>query len=175
MGLTIFDLFFQVEPNLNDTQKKKLFDDYKKNYMNYIEHTKVLPKAREAIEYAKSKGFKLALVTTKSRENAEKILKFFDIRNFFDVLIGFEDTEEHKPWPEPIIKAAGLMDLKTEEVAVIGDTEMDIRAGRSAGSTTIAITTGVTPLVRLLRERPYYIISSLSELPEIFRKLESER
>jgi pyrophosphatase PpaX len=171
MGLTIFDLFFQVEPNLNEAQKKMLFDDYKNSYMNFIEYTKVLPNAREALEDARSRGLKLALVTTKSRENAEKILKFFDMKKFFDVVLGFEDTKEHKPWPEPIIRAAGLMGLKPEEVVVIGDTEMDIRAGRSAGSTTIAVTTGVTPLVRLLRERPYYIISSLSELSEIFKDL----
>lgn len=171
MGLTIFDLFLQVEPDLNEVQKSKLFNDYRNGYMDFIEHTKVLPKAREAIEYARSRGLKLALVTTKSRENAERILKFFDMRRFFDVVLGFEDTEEHKPWPEPIIRAVGLMSLKPGEVVVIGDTEMDIRAGRSAGSTTIAVTTGVTPLVRLLRERPYYIISSLAELPEIFKDL----
>jgi len=175
MGLTIFDLFLQVEPNLNEVQKSKLFNDYRNGYMNFIEHTKVLPKAREAIEYVRSRGLKLALVTTKSRENAERILKFFDMRSFFDVVLGFEDTKEHKPWPEPIISAVGLMGLKPDEVVVIGDTEMDIRAGRSAGSTTIAVTTGVTPLVRLLRERPYYIISSLSELPEIFKNLEGSK
>ncbi len=171
MGLTIFDLFLQVEPDLNQAQKRRLFDDYRNGYMNFIEHTKVLPNARDAIEYARSRSLKLALVTTKSRENAEKILNYFDMRRFFDVVLGFEDTEEHKPCPEPIIRAASLMVLKPEDVVVIGDTEMDMRAGRSAGSTTVAVTTGVTPLVRLLRERPYYIISNLSEMSEIFKDL----
>ncbi|MBM5806010.1 MAG: HAD-IA family hydrolase [Candidatus Verstraetearchaeota archaeon] len=171
MGLTIFDLFLQVEPDLNEAQKRRLFEDYKKSYMNFIRHTKVLPNACEALEDARSRGLKMALVTTKSRENAEMISKFFGMRKFFDVVLGFEDTTEHKPSPEPISKAAFLLDLKPEAVVVVGDTEMDVRAGRRAGSATVAVTTGVTPLERLLREKPDYLINSLSEMPEIFRDL----
>lgn len=171
MGLTIFDLFLQVEPNLSEGQKMRLFEDYKNSYMNFIGHTKVLPNAREALEDTRSRGLKMALVTTKSRENAEKISRFFGMRKFFDVVLGFEDTKEHKPSPEPLTKAAGLLGLRPEEVVVVGDTEMDVRAGRRAGSTTVAVTTGVTPLEKFLKERPDYIISSLSEMPEIFKDL----
>jgi len=46
--------------------------------------------------------------------------------NFFDHLVCDEDTEKHKPDPEPVIKALQL--LNVQKAILIGDTPDDIRA-----------------------------------------------
>ncbi|MGA2573708.1 MAG: HAD-IA family hydrolase [Candidatus Methanomethylicaceae archaeon] len=173
MGLTIFYLFDLAEPGLSKAQKQKLFNDYRGSYMEYVGYSKLLPYARESLEYAKSIGLKLALVTTKSRMNAGKILKSFRLLDFFDAILGYEDTLEHKPSAEPMLKASLALNLKPKEMAVIGDTEMDVRAGKGAGSITVAVTTGVKTAEQLQAERPDYIIATLFELPKILSGLVS--
>jgi pyrophosphatase PpaX len=171
MGLTLFDLFALVEPDLSEAEKVRLFDDYRRCYMDFIHETKILPHAREALASASSRGLRLALVTTKSSGNARKILKAFGMHGFFMAVVGFEDTKKHKPSPEPIFKALELLGLGAGEVLVVGDTEMDIMAGRGAGAKTVAVTTGVTPRERLAPEKPDYIVDDLSELDSILKSL----
>lgn len=173
MGLTIFDLFDLAKPGLSEAQKQKLFNDYRGSYMEYVCYSKLLPYARESLEHAKSIGLKLALVTTKSRVNAGKILEAFGLFDFFDAIVGYEDTAEHKPSAEPILKASLAFNLNPKEVAVIGDTEMDVRAGKEAGSITVAVTTGVKTGEQLQPDRPDYIIATLFELPKILSVLVS--
>lgn len=171
MGLTIFDLFALVEPELSESEKVQLFDDYRRCYMDFIRETKMLPHARETLASVSSRGLGLALVTTKSAVNARKILEAFGIREFFIAVVGYEDTERHKPSPDPIFKALGLLGLAGGEVLVVGDTEMDIIAGRGAGARTVAVTTGVTTRGRLEYEKPDYVIEDLSELEGILDRL----
>jgi pyrophosphatase PpaX len=171
MGLTIFDLFALVEPELSEGEKVQLFNEYRRCYMDFIHETKILPHAREVLASAASRGLRLALVTTKSSGNARKVLKAFGIDGFFMAVVGFEDTKKHKPSPEPIFKALELLGLSGCEVLVVGDTEMDIIAGREAGARTMAVTTGVTPWERLAHEKPDFIANDLSELDNILESL----
>ncbi|MEM4643809.1 MAG: HAD-IA family hydrolase [Candidatus Methanomethylicaceae archaeon] len=170
MGKTIFDLFLSVEPRLSPQEQHKLFEEYRRTYMNFIEHTKLIPKVREVLLFLRSRRLKMAVVTTKSRENAEKILSFFGIRSFFDLVIGFEDVREHKPSAEPIMRAAEGLGLQASELVVVGDTEVDIRAGREAGALTVAVKTGVTPLEKIIAESPNFLIESVSDLPEVLMR-----
>lgn len=170
MGKTIFDLFLSVESRLSPQEQHKLFEEYRRTYMNFIEHTKLIPKVREVLLFLRSRRLKMAVVTTKSRENAEKILSFFGIRSFFDLVIGFEDVREHKPSAEPIMRAAEGLGLQASELVVVGDTEVDIRAGREAGALTVAVKTGVTPLEKIIAENPNFLIESVSDLPEVLMR-----
>ncbi|MEM3532478.1 MAG: HAD-IA family hydrolase [Candidatus Methanomethyliaceae archaeon] len=170
MGKTIFDLFLSVEPRLSPQEQHKLFEEYRRTYMNFIEHTKLIPKVREVLLFLRSRRLKMAVVTTKSRENAEKILSFFGIRSFFDLVIGFEDVREHKPSAEPIMRAAEGLGLQASELVVVGDTEVDIRAGREGGALTVAVKTGVTPLEKIIAESPNFLIESVSDLPEVLMR-----
>ncbi len=171
MGLTIFDLFALVEPALMEGEKERLFNEYRKCYMDFIHETKVLPYAREALKHAKAKGLRLALVTTKSAWNARRILRVFGMEDHFEAVVGFEDTGSHKPSPEPILKALQMLGLGGREVVVVGDTAMDIIAGRQAGARTVAVTTGVTSRERLALEKPDHIIDDLSGLGRIIDDL----
>jgi len=171
MGLTIFDMFAIAEPHLSQEQMGELFQEYKKCYMDFVKYSKVLPHAQDVLEYARWKGLQLALVTMKSRENAIKVLRSFGLSEFFSAFIGFEDTKEHKPSPEPILKAAAAVGVDAKETVVIGDTDMDIRAGKSAGAATVAVMTGVTPIEKIQEAKPDYTIKDLVELKKILSSL----
>ncbi len=102
---------------------------YKEHYRTiHIQKTVLLPRAKEAIEYAHVYA-KLGVVTTKTSEYSRELLEHFDLMQYFDVLIGREDVEHPKPHPEPIIKALKELEYRFGRVAyMIGDTSADMEA-----------------------------------------------
>jgi len=80
---------------------------------------------RSLLKFLRSK-FPMAVVTGRPRHDALQFLKQHDISEFFDHLVCDEDTEKHKPDPEPVIKALQL--LNVQKAILIGDTPDDIRA-----------------------------------------------
>jgi HAD superfamily hydrolase (TIGR01549 family) len=169
------DIFASAEPQLSTSQKEGLFDEFIRCYPDFLQYARILPKAREVLEEAKSRKLRLALVTSGSRDGAKSLLKSFGLSGFFEAVVGFEDTEQHKPMAQPLLKAASLIELEPNEVMVVGDTELDVIAGKRAGVTTVAVTTGVTPIERITREQPDFIIKDLGELPRILDREISAR
>ena len=113
------------------------------------------------INKLKSKGKRLGIVTSNNVKHVKDVLGFIKIdEKLFDVIIGNDDTEKHKPNPEPIYKAMELMSLTDKsKICYVGDALDDKKA---------ALNAGVTPVL-LDREGVYgnedgIVISSLSEL-----------
>jgi pyrophosphatase PpaX len=77
------------------------------------------------------------------------------------------EGRQHKPHPEPVLAALSRLGAKSGEGLMVGDSELDIEAGRAAGVATCAVTYGFRP-VWLLRElRPDFLISNIRDLVPI--------
>jgi len=125
---------------------------------------------QEILSYLKSKGFRLALVTNGSENRVNLDLERRGIRNFFDVIINGEGLkmEEVKPAPTQLFMTLEKLSESAENAVYIGDTSMDIMAGKTAGMKTIAITAGFGLLEKLKESNPDYIIDDLKELETMF-------
>lgn len=55
------------------------------------------------------------------------------IKKFMKVAITYEDTERHKPDPEPLLLAAERLGINPKEIVYIGDAEIDKTAAKAAG------------------------------------------
>ncbi len=86
--------------------------------------------------------FRLGVVTTRSREEAEKMLQATGLAPYFDVVVTRDDSRRLKPHPAPILTAARRLGLSPEQILVVGDTPMDVRAARAAGAMTAAVLCG---------------------------------
>lgn len=111
--------------------------------------TFLLPNAIEAIEEA-SLVASLGIVTTKTGRYSRELMEHFELMHYFDVLIGFEDVENRKPHPEPILKALVEMGHENQEAWMIGDTRLDIEASNRAGIKCVAVTSGYDNMEQLL-------------------------
>ena len=89
------------------------------------------------------------------------------MRHLFSGIVGREDVETRKPHPEPVLKCLGYLGLDPHEVAYIGDSPIDIRAGKAAGSYTVGVLTGTSPRDVLRSEGPDHILESVAELCKI--------
>jgi phosphoglycolate phosphatase len=84
----------------------------------------------------------LAVVTADDTASAELHLEWMGIRTFFQTVIGHDQVVLGKPNSEMVELACRRLQLNPSEVAVIGDTNGDMRMGKAAG---VALTIGIQP------------------------------
>ena len=109
--------------------------------LELVELIELFPNAKEVLSRIKHK-FKVGLVTNTPKKNVSKILEHFQLADLFDVVITGDDVHEGKPNAEMVIEACRRLNVKPENAILVGDTESDFQAGKSAGCTVIGIGTG---------------------------------
>jgi phosphoglycolate phosphatase-like HAD superfamily hydrolase len=92
---------------------------------------------------ARLKGhFPMAVVSARDEGGTLAFLERFGLTKYFDAIVTGLSAEHTKPYPDPILLAAKKMDTPPEACLMIGDTTVDILAGRSAGAQTIGVLCG---------------------------------
>ena len=83
-----------------------------------------------------SAGTKVAVVTSKRRVSVEMALEIFPgLRNVVDRFVTLEDTTQHKPHPEPLLRALETLGgVPKERAAYVGDSPFDVEAAKAAAS-----------------------------------------
>jgi pyrophosphatase PpaX len=119
----------------------------------------VLPRLR-------AEGRRLGIVTAKRRATVQLAFdRLPELEANFEVVIGAEDTERHKPEPEPILEALVRMDASTEVAAYVGDSPFDVRAAKAAGVHAVAVAWGgIHDADALVREEPDVLVRHAEEL-----------
>lgn len=96
---------------------------------------KLFPDTVPAILALKAKGCKVGIVTSNSYEHVKDILFHLGVDyNLFDVIVGFEATDTHKPEAGPVLKALEILnvDKNKEKVIYIGDSIDDMECAKNA-------------------------------------------
>jgi pyrophosphatase PpaX len=119
----------------------------------------LLPRLRE-------RGHRLGIVTAKRLRTVDLALDRFPIlRDTTEVVVGAEDTERHKPDPDPLLEALARLGAEPGDAAYVGDSPFDIRAGKAAGMLAVAVGWGgIHPDERLLHEQPDALVHTPEEL-----------
>jgi len=111
--------------------------------------------------------FPMSVVRARDENGTMRFLKQFDLVKYFDVIVTGQSAEHTKPYPDPILLAAQKMGVKPEECVMIGDTTVDMRAGKSAGAQTVGVLCGFGEKEELLRKGADLILNSTNELAEV--------
>jgi len=86
--------------------------------------------------------YPMAVVSARDEHGTLAFLEQFDLAKYFDVVITGLSAAHTKPYPDPILLAAKKMNIAPENCLMIGDTTVDIRAGKSAGTQTVGVLCG---------------------------------
>lgn len=147
---------------------KRVVDGRMQDWMRrYHDETEAIPGSVELLHELHGQGLHLGIATSSGR--ALPFLDRWGVRHLFDGIVGREDVENRKPHPEPILKCLGHLQLDPHEVVYIGDSTIDIRAGKAAGAPTIGVLTGTSPRDILHQEEPDHILESVAELLHILK------
>ncbi|MCY7302590.1 MAG: HAD-IA family hydrolase [Thermoleophilia bacterium] len=112
------------------------------------------------------RGHQLGIVTAKRRSTVHLAFDRFPfLPELTDVLVGSDDTERHKPDPDPVFEALHRLGATPEEAVYVGDSPFDIQAGNAAGTYTIAVGWGgIHPDERLLAAEPDALVQHPGEI-----------
>jgi pyrophosphatase PpaX len=113
-------------------------------------------------------GRRLGVVTAKRRSTVELAFARVPIAHLFETVVGGDETEKHKPDPEPLLLAAERMGIDPATAAYVGDSPFDMRAAKAAGMFAVAVTWGrIHDRALLEREEPDAIADSAEDLLEL--------
>ena len=114
---------------------------------------------------AQLKGrYPMSVVSARDEKGTMRFLEQFDLAKYFDAIVTGLSAEHTKPYPDPILFAAKKMGVKPEGCLMIGDTTVDMRAGKSAGAQTVGVLCGFGEKEELLRFGANLILESTSDL-----------
>lgn len=155
----IFNVF-----NIDVPSFDEFINIYKANYFEQMHYSTLYDGVEETLAALKNKNIKISLLTTKVQDQADKILEYFNLTKYFDLVMGRRDGIAHKPSPEPLQIICKDLSIDLKNTLMVGDTEMDIQCGKNAGSFTCGVIYGYRTRELIKIENPDYIVDSLNEI-----------
>ncbi len=111
--------------------------------------------------------YPMAVVSARDAKSTMRFLTQFDLDKYFDVIMTGLSAPHTKPYPDPILLAAQKMGVQPQECLMIGDTTVDIRAGKTAGAQTLGVLCGFGEEDELRQLGADEILKSTSDLTEL--------
>jgi len=122
-----------------------------------------------------SERFQLALITRRNmpKEPIMRELERLGLTRYFKFVVTSQDVEEPKPSPQAFVKAANHLGVSIYDCAVVGDSIVDIQAGKAAGAKTVAVLSGLFNHDELEKQKPDLIIRDINSLPDFLQLAET--
>jgi phosphoglycolate phosphatase len=127
-------------------------------------HGRVCPHARASVEALRRRGVTLGIFTG-SRRGSLGVLAEAGLLDAFDAVVTGEDIARRKPDPEGLLTCAAELGVQVGEAAYVGDTPLDVQAGRAAGMSTVAVLGGAGESAALSAAGPDHLVGSLARVP----------
>ena len=115
----------------------ELYRSYQVSF--YQEKVRMFPGTEALIRNLKERGIKLAVVTSRLRPTTIEGLEKYGLSERFDCIVTADDTQKHKPDPEPVLIALQRLKRPPQEALMVGDSMFDMRCGQGAGVGTVLV------------------------------------
>jgi HAD superfamily hydrolase (TIGR01549 family) len=126
----------------------------------------LIPGVDEMLKQLKG-HYPMSVVSARDEKGTMRFLEQFDLVRYFDAVITGQSAEHTKPYPDPILLAAQKMGVEPEECLMIGDTTVDMRAGKSAGTQTVGVLCGFGEEPELRKMGADRILNTTGELADM--------
>lgn len=111
--------------------------------------------------------YPMSVVSARDEKGTMRFLEQFDLVQYFDAVITGQSAPHTKPYPDPILLAAQRMGINAGECLMVGDTTVDMRAGKSAGAQTAGVLCGFGEEPELRKKGADTILKTTSELANL--------
>jgi phosphoglycolate phosphatase len=130
-----------------------------------LDHTLPYPEVAETLTYFR--GLPMAVVTNKPTEFSLAVLEGLGLSGHFKAVLGGDSLPERKPSPVPLLAAAELCEVPIGRCLMVGDSRVDVLAGKAAGATTCGYTAGFRGRAELEKAGADFLIERFGELREV--------
>ncbi|MFC5470904.1 HAD family hydrolase [Cohnella suwonensis] len=108
--------------------------EYADERMLEVKAVRALPGVVKFLDHCRERGIVMAVVTADETAMAVRHLEWLGMTEYFSAIIGTDQVERGKPCPDMVELACRRLNVDVARVAVIGDTNGDMRMARSAGA-----------------------------------------
>lgn len=163
---------------IEDLGRKLVGDDYlrfasvyRDRYFALDGHIKPFDGVEPVLDAILEAGIPMAVVTSKVAWGATEELGRTGILHYFQAVVGFDDTDLHKPDPEPIYTAMDRLCIDDPgKILFIGDSPADIWAARNAGCKSVAALWGTLDAELLMDSMPDFSATAPGEILAVFER-----
>lgn len=127
----------------------------------------LVPGVREMLQDL-SKKYPLAIVSVRDARSTMTFLEQFDLLPFFTCIATSQTCRHTKPYPDPVLWALERLGQRPENCLMVGDTTIDMRAGRAAGTQILGVLCGFGEETELRKSGADMILFSTADLIHVF-------
>lgn len=154
-----------LKPFVSPKDLRRALGIYRKHHkIALIKYSRVFPKVKTLLRRLKEKGYKLAVASNRPTKFSWILIRSLGLKEYFNYVLCADKLKNGKPHPEILNKIRQRFLLGPRETLFAGDMALDAQAGRRAKIATIIVTTGSSTKQEIKKEKPYKIISKISEL-----------
>ena len=136
--------------------------------------TNLLTGAVETLKDLQKMNLKIGLCTTNSERAANYILQRFKIGNYFKVVVSRDKVKYVKPHTEQYELALKTLGVRPKSTVIVGDSVVDMQSASELKAIAIGLTSGLSTTEQLMGNGANYIITTLSDLPVLIKKINEE-
>lgn len=126
-------------------------------------HFRIIPGAEATVRQLTGR-YPLAIASTRDGGSARAILQHFNLLECFQSIVTAETTRYTKPHPDPLLLVAKQLGVEPAALLMVGDTSVDIQAGKAAGAQTVGLLCGFGSAAELQQAGADLVLPTPAEL-----------
>jgi HAD superfamily hydrolase (TIGR01549 family) len=130
--------------------------------------------AVETLKDLKQMNVKMGLCTTSSEKAANYILKRFKIEGYFEIVVPRNKVKYVKPHTEQFELTLKKLEVSPKDTVIVGDSTVDMESAKELKAVAVGLPTGFSTTEQLMSNGANYIITSLTDLPILIKKMKEE-
>ncbi len=160
------------EIRANDEQVEKCLNFYKTYYNEHSSiKTKPYDGIAEAMQFLTDENIQIAILSNKPDEPVKVLAKQWFSEFNIPCVYGEREGIPRKPDPQGPLTVAEEMGLSPEEVAFIGDSDVDIKTGLNAGMVAIGVLWGFRTKEQLKAAGAEYLVETPEKLVSLIKQI----
>lgn len=165
IGITLRQAVATLYPNEAEQNIDIITNEYRRlyNLWDVERPTSLFLGVEDTLELLKSKGYKLAIATGKSKNGLQNFYKNERLNKLFDFGVT-GDMAKSKPNPDMLLQILLKLNISAEETVMVGDSNLDLQMGKNALVSTIGVTCGVHSFEVLQKEKPMLILENVKDI-----------
>ncbi len=165
-GVPVINILKELYPHLSEDKINELIDFKRRNMETFLPQIQLKPFVNEALHDLKQR-YLLGLVTSRAKYGLQFLLNAHNLKELFEVIICHDDSAQHKPHPEGILKAMEFLHVTSQETVYVGDTEIDVLTAHNAKIPCILISDSE-------ETRADYHLKSLEDLTSVIMHIDEK-
>ena len=133
LGLTMDQVYDRY---MGDDRSR--YRDFERSFMSVVMSDAYLgappfPETALVLESLRARGKRIGVVSGKKAYKIVNLLRANGLDGYPETVVGFDETDRHKPFPDPILKGMSFFDVPKDETVYVGDSPNDALAAEAAG------------------------------------------